>query len=143
MPSLPTPSARPLRALAVLLLVLALGLSAAAPGALAAELGGNNALSELTESNSESTTTTTAKTATTSESSGSSTTEVVVLALAVALILMSVIAWVIIRDARKRAPVDEEDVDAREARAAHDQSIRLQKRRAKAKAARAQRKRTR
>ena len=56
---------------------------------------------------------------------------------------MSVIAYVIVRDARRRAPVDDEDVDAKEARAAHDQSVRLQKRRAKAKAARAQRKRTR
>ncbi len=44
------------------------------------------------------------------------------------VILMSAIAYVIIRDARRRAPVDDEDVDAREARAAHDQSVRLQKR---------------
>ena len=43
----------------MLVLVLALGLSAAPPGALAAEIGGSNALSELTEGGSEGRTTTT------------------------------------------------------------------------------------
>ena len=51
------------------------------------------------------------------------------------------VRFVIVRDARRVAPANEADVI--EARSAHDTAVRLRKRRAKAKAARQQRKRNR
>ena len=123
---------------------LALGAAGAAP-APAAGVGANNAFSELaTGGGSEAQTATTskaAKTSTTETSSTSNSKSLILGALAAAVVLLSGIAFVIIRDARKVAPAP--DLDAIEARAGHDASVRLAKRRAKAKAARQQRKRTR
>jgi hypothetical protein len=63
----------------------------------------------------------------------------VVAAIAAGL-LLSVIAFVIVRDARRIAPVTEAELSGRSAR---DQAARMRQRRAKAKAARRQRKRNR
>ena len=65
----------------------------------------------------------------------------ILLAGAAAALLLAGIAFVIVRDARRFAPAN--DADVIEARSAHDTAVRLRKRRAKAKAARQQRKRNR
>jgi hypothetical protein len=119
-------------------------LAAAAPGsALAAGLGGSNSLNELTGGAPETQTATTATTAKTStESSSGSTSRTLILgALGVAVVLLSGIVFVIVRDVRRVAPAG--DADLIEARASQDAAVRLRKRRAKAKAARRQRKRNR
>ena len=82
---------------------------------------------------------TTAKTTSTEPVSNSK--SVIVLALVAAVLLLIAIAFVIVRDARRHAP--EGDPQLTEAGAAHDATVRLRKRRAKAKAARQQRKRNR
>ena len=58
-----------------------------------------------------------------------------------AVALLVAIAYVIVRDARRMAPAG--DPQVAEARSAHDSAATLRKRRAKAKAARQQRKRNR
>ena len=60
---------------------------------------------------------------------------------AAAIALLGAIAFVVLRDARRAAPVA--DPDFVEGRPAHDPSVQMRKRRAKAKAARRQRKRNR
>jgi uncharacterized protein HemX len=119
--------------------LLALGSAAAhAPAAMSAGL--SNPLGELSER--ESTTTPTKTTATTTESSSSSNSStVVVLALLAAGALLVGIAFVIVRDARRVAPVT--DAELGEGGSARDSAARLRRRRAKAKAARQQRKRNR
>jgi hypothetical protein len=126
--------------------VLSLGAVVALAGASgapvqAAGLNGSGALNELTEGQTEETktATTAAKTSTTSQSGVSGT--VLVLALAAAVVVLSGVAFVIVRDARRVAPAN--DADIAEARSEHDSAVRLRKRRAKAKAARQQRKRNR
>lgn len=123
--------------------VLALA-CAGAPAALAAGTSEGNALSELTkeEPTSSSTTATTATTSTeakTSEPSNSSRT--ILIATAVAVVFLCGIAFVIVRDARRVAPAG--DADLIEERAGRDTAVMMRKRRAKAKAARQQRKRNR
>jgi hypothetical protein len=111
------------------------------PAALAAGLGAGGALSELTEGSSEETTTaTTAATSTTSSESGNSK-SVILPAIIIGLLLLMGIAFVIVRDARNVAPAAEgELVEGSTAR--HSEAA-LRKRRAKAKAARRQRRRNR
>ena len=136
-PQFPCKRAATLCLCAVLALTLA---GANAPVAISAGLAGGNALSELTQGGQETTTTATTATAAKTESSSNSST-VVVLALVAAVALLVGIAYVIIRDARRVAPVPEGQlVDGNPAR---DSAARLQQRRAKAKAARRQRKRNR
>ncbi len=108
-----------------------------APAALAAGLGAGGALSELTEGSSEETTT-----ATTSTSSDSGKLSSVVLpAVVIGALLLMGIAFVIVRDARRVAPATEgELVEGSTPR--HSEAA-LRKRRAKAKAARRQRRRNR
>lgn len=121
--------------------VLALTLAGAnAPAAMsAASLGGNSALSELTEGGTTATTQTTATNAAATESTNSKGT--IIIALVAAAVLLIGIAFVIVRDARRVAPLaDGQLVDSRPA---HDSAATLRKRRAKAKAARRQRKRNR
>jgi hypothetical protein len=115
--------------------------SAHAPTAMSAGL--NNPLGELTERESAAaaarkTTATTA--ATTTESSSNSST-VVILALLAAGALLVAIAFVIVRDARRVAPVT--DAELASGASPGDSAARLRRRRAKAKAARQQRKRNR
>jgi hypothetical protein len=85
----------------------------------------------------------TPKTASTTSrtSQATNTNGVLLLGLGAAVVVLAGVAFVIVRDARRVAPADETDVI--EARSAHDSAVRLQKRRAKAKAARQQRKRNR
>jgi hypothetical protein len=110
--------------------------------ALAASLETGGALSQLTEGGQEETTkTSTTKTTSTSSSSNTNSKSVILLVGAAAALLLAGIAFVIVRDARRVAPASETDVI--EARTAHDTAVKLRKRRAKAKAARQQRKRNR
>lgn len=120
-------------------IVLAVALS---PQAFAANLGGS-AFGELTGGAQSQPTPTTqtvapARTATTASTNSKT---VVLLALVAAIALLSVIAFVIVRDARKVAPAI--DTDLLEARSSHEAAVQLRRRRAKAKAARQQRKRNR
>ncbi|HWX96931.1 MAG TPA: hypothetical protein VNZ01_08765 [Solirubrobacteraceae bacterium] len=112
-----------------------------APAALSATSTNGNAFGELTEGQSEP-----AKTATTSPSSSHSTEAtnshtVIILALVAAVLLLVAIAFVIARDARKVAPAGDPELTA--GIASRDWAARQRKRRAKAKAARQQRKRNR
>jgi hypothetical protein len=127
-------------ACAVLLLALtgpAASTALAAGGSVSSE-GAFNQLSEAATKESTQTQKT-ETTATTEPTSNSKKTIVIALAAAVALLIG--IAFVIVRDARRMAPAG--DPQLVEARTAHDHAATLRKRRAKAKAARRQRKRTR
>jgi hypothetical protein len=133
--------------------VLTSGL-AFAPAALAATsssgtAGSSGSFGELTKGGQESSTASTpAKTSTTSESStttsssNSTSSSVLILALVAAGALLGGIAFVILRDARRVAPVGDGDVGGM-GRSGHDPGAMMRKRRAKAKAARRQRKRNR
>jgi beta-lactamase regulating signal transducer with metallopeptidase domain len=122
---------------AVLTLSLAI---ASAPAAIAAtSLGGGSALSELTEGQTTAPTQTTATTSATEATTNSKT--VIILALVAAIALLIGIAFVIVRDARRVAPVTEAQLG--EGGSARDSAAKLQRRRAKAKAARRHRKRNR
>jgi|HubBroStandDraft_2_1064218.scaffolds.fasta_scaffold154094_2 hypothetical protein len=121
-------------------LVLSSGITT--PARAATAVGGGNAFSELTQGGQETTPTTTATTATTetSTTSSSNSSKVILLALVAAVALLVGIAFVIVRDARRVAPVEDGVVTGGSAR---DTAAQMRKRRAKAKAARRQRKRTR
>ncbi len=110
---------------------------------MSASLETGGALSELTQGGQEETNTSTTRTTSTTGTSSSNTNSksVILLALAAAALLLAGIAFVIVRDARRVAPASEADVI--EARSAHDTAVKMRKRRAKAKAARQQRKRNR
>jgi hypothetical protein len=137
------PSRRPFRPVNTRTLACALCVAAllclsgaSAPAGFAASLGGGNALSELTEGGASETT----ETATTSESEPHNSKSLLLLGGGAAVLLLMTVAFVIVRDARRVAPVgDGEIVDAvpRRSEAA------MRRRRAKAKAARQQRKRNR
>jgi beta-lactamase regulating signal transducer with metallopeptidase domain len=124
-----------------LLLTLAV-CALSSPAALAASPTGGNAFNELTEGHSEATKTATTSTAShvSSESTTNSQT-VIILALVAAVLLLVGIAFVIARDARKVAPAGDPELTA--GMASRDWAGRQRKRRAKAKAARQQRKRNR
>lgn len=119
-----------------------------APASIAAAAGGSgSAFSELTESSKTSSTASTpATTSTTSESStttsNSSSSTVLILALVAAAVLIGGIAFAILRDARRMAPVADGRVSGM-GRPSRDPAVMMRKRRAKAKAARRQRKRNR
>jgi hypothetical protein len=122
--------------------LLAVGIAGAAvPEAVAASLNNGGALNQLTEGEAEETKTSTTSTTGTS---GVETTNSHTLILGVsgaAIVLLSGIAFVIVRDARRVAPATEQEMI--QGSSASDTAARLQKRRAKAKAARKQRKRNR
>jgi ABC-type Fe3+ transport system permease subunit len=104
--------------------------------------GSGNSFSELTngasQEESSTQTKTTSRTSNTTNTGTPSTSRTLVLAaIAAAVLLLSGIALVIVRDARRVAPAS--DPDLVEARAGHDAAVRLRKRRAQAKAARKQR----
>jgi hypothetical protein len=119
--------------------LLALG---CAPAAVAAGLNGNKAFGELATPSAQTPTTTTATTrnASNTESTSSSRTLILVVAGA-AVLLLTGIGFVIVRDARRVAPATE--ADALGGRSGRDNTARHAKRRAQAKAARQQRKRNR
>ncbi len=129
----------PLVACTLVLLSLACAL---APAALAVGGSGESgAFNELSQGGSQEATTTQKTETTGSTGSTSNSKKTVVIALGAAIALLLAIAFVIVRDARRVAPAT--DPQVAEARSAHDSAAALRKRRAKAKAARRQRKRTR
>lgn len=120
-----------------------------APVAVAASAASGNSFSELTRGGKEASTgTTPTRTATTKASTASTATAnsntsgVLVLGLAAAGALIAGIAFMILRDARRMAPILDGQMTAEE-RSARDVAAMMRKRRAKAKAARRQRKRNR
>ncbi|HYM54484.1 MAG TPA: hypothetical protein VES97_03920 [Solirubrobacteraceae bacterium] len=129
-------------------LVLALACSIA-PAAFSAKSGEGSAFGELTKGQSETTTPTPApatptkgRTTTnevTTEATNSRT--LIILGIVAAVLLLSAIVFVIARDARRMAPAGDPDLIERSS--AREQAVKLQKRRAKAKAARRQRRRNR
>jgi hypothetical protein len=120
---------------------LAAGGAPASPsgGAAASEGNAFNELSSGAQQPESTQTQTTETKGSTGQTSNSKKT--VVIALGSAIILLIAIASVIVRDARKVAPAG--DGPLAEARAARDTAAMLRRRRAKAKAARQQRKRNR
>ena len=134
-----TPSRRAFLIAALALAVL-VGVWALAPVALAGSL--NNELAEKVQQQEAETpsTTTTTTTSSTSESGGSNTKTLVIVASAAGVVL-AVIAFVIVRDARRVAPVTETQFG--ETALARHSAARLRRRRARAKAARKQRRRNR
>ncbi|MHB8532386.1 MAG: hypothetical protein ACYDC2_06670 [Solirubrobacteraceae bacterium] len=119
--------------------------SAFAPPVRAANVEGGSAFSELAQKAQEepakSETSTTARTASKEEVHNDNKTLLLGLGAAVALLLA--VAFVIVRDARRAAPAGAEDVYERERRKGRDTAVKQANRRAKAKAARAQRRRNR
>jgi hypothetical protein len=115
----------------------------AAPDAMSAGLGGGNSLGELAQQPETPTTpkTATSTTATETTNSDSNSRLMLILGVCAAVVLLGGIAFVIVRDARRVAPVG--DADALERGSARDSAAQLRRRRAKAKAARQQRKRNR
>ena len=126
----------------ILLAVGVCGLSFA-PGARAAGAVGGSSLQELAENGEETNTATTSTTSTAAtESSTTNDQKTILIAIVAAVVLLSGIAFVITRDARRVAPATDADLES--ARAGNrDPAVMLRKRRAKAKAARQQRKRNR
>ena len=111
----------------------------AAPATTFAALGGSSAFSELTEGQTQTETTPTQTTATgTTTESASKSGGVLVIAGAAALLLLGGIAFLIMRDARSVAPAG--DGLLGKGGSGHDTAAMMRKRRAKAKAARRQRK---
>jgi hypothetical protein len=122
------------------------GLMGAVPVALAVTGGGGSSFTELTKGGNETTTAAakpkTVSTATESAtSSGGISSSVLLLTVGAAVVLIGGIAFVILRDARSVAPVGDGPLHG--GRSGRDPAVTLRKRRAKAKAARRQRKRTR
>ena len=119
--------------------ILALALALAAPATTLAALGGSSAFSELTEGQTQTETTATQTTATgTTAESTSNSSGVLLIAGAAALLLLGGIAFLIMRDARSVAPAG--DGLLGKGGSGHDTAAMMRKRRAKAKAARRQRK---
>jgi len=131
---------RPLAALVVALALLCVG----APNALAVGSLGGSSLSqeaeqELPKSSSESE----SANKETKEAETSNSNSTLLIGIIVAVVLLAGIGMVIVRDARRRAPVTDAELDAAVARSSHDNAEHLRRRRAKAKAAKKQRKRNR
>lgn len=122
-------------------LMLLMGLLAAwtAPAALALE--GSSLQQELESTKAEETKTTeTSSTGSSSSESGNSH-KTILIAAGAAVVLLCGIAFVIVRDARRVAPATEGDIAG--VRSGRDTAVMMRRRRAKAKAARQQRKRNR
>ncbi len=128
--------------LCALCLTALLGFAAVTPAAsVAANIGGGGALSELTEGAPEETKTSTTSTTSTSTSEPTNSHTVILLVVAAAIVLLSGIAFAIVRDARRVAPATDQEMI--QGSSASETAARLRKRREKAKAARRQRKRNR
>jgi hypothetical protein len=127
------------RRLAPLCLISAsLALALSAPAASRAAVGGSGAFSELTEGQTETTPTQTTATTATTTTSSSNSSGVLLIAGAAAVLLLGGIAFLIMRDARSVAPAG--DGLLGKGGSGHDTAAMMRKRRAKAKAARRQRK---
>lgn len=116
---------------------------AGSPGTPKATPEGSNgsAFNELSQGGQETTPTTQTETTAPTTTSTSNSKKTVLIIIGVAVVLLSGIGYVIVRDARRMAPAG--DPQVAEARTARDSAATLRKRRAKAKAARRQRKRNR
>jgi hypothetical protein len=129
-------------ALVVLLTVSFGGISATA-NAISSVEGGNsfNELSQKAQQQEPTKTTQTTETAVVKKKETGTSRTTIFIGIVAAIVLLLAIAYVIVRDARKRAPAEDPgDLEARENR---DLALHQRKRRAKAKAARQQRKRNR
>jgi len=114
-----------------------------AAGAQAESSLGGSSLTEQAESQAQNST---AKTTTTSRESSNNTSNsntTILIGTIVAVAILIGIGYVIVRDARRRAPVTDAELDAEETRLRHDRSEEMRRRRAKAKAAKQQRKKNR
>jgi hypothetical protein len=112
-----------------------------APAAMSATVGGGNAFNELTQGQTETTKTAPTTTTTSAPVETSNSQKVIILATVAAVLLLVGIAFAIARDARKVAPAG--DPQMAEGVASREWAAKQARRRAKAKAARQQRKRTR
>lgn len=133
-----------LRARVCLLAATALlaGGALSAPQAGAASVEGGNAFNELSQKAQEETTSTATRTKTaSSEGETRNSNKTIFIGIGAAIVLLLGIGFVIVRDARRVAPAGAEDMA--EASAARDTAVRHRNRRAKAKAARSQRKKNR
>jgi hypothetical protein len=127
------------RRLAYLCLCAILALLIVAPATTLAAVGGSGAFSELTEGQtSTETTPTTTTTSATTETTSSNSSGVLLIAAGAAVLLLGGIAFLIVRDARSVAPAG--DGLLGKGGSGHDTAAMMRKRRAKAKAARRQRK---
>jgi hypothetical protein len=107
-----------------------------------ASLGSGNSFNELTKgAEAETTTTPTATTPANSSSSTSNAGSLLFVGSGIAIVLLGAIAFVIVRDARRVAPATEAKLAESGSRGTS--AARMQRRRARAKAARQQRKRNR
>jgi ABC-type Fe3+ transport system permease subunit len=131
------------RAAALLtVLLLACGALLAPAGALAAESLEPNSFNELSEKASQETTPTeTTSTTKTEESESHNSSKTILIAGGAAVVLIAVIGFVIVRDARRVAPAGAEELS--EGNRGRDPAVRHRNRRAKSKAARQQRKKNR
>jgi len=118
-----------------------LTLSVAVPGSALAVLESGGSLQQRVESEPETTSTPTTTVPTSSSSTSGNSHTTILLAMGAAVLLLSGIAFVIVRDARRVAPATEAELDG--GRGPRDTAVMMRKRRAKAKAARQQRKRNR
>ncbi len=130
----------------MLVLVLTLSCAGTAGTALAAAgsvEGGSsfNELSRQAQESEQTTSTSTEKTTETGAKEVKNSDKTLLIGFAAAVVLILAIAYVIMRDARRRAPAGDADPAELEARVNHDVLLRQRRRRAKAKAARQQRKR--
>jgi hypothetical protein len=126
------------RRLACIFLCAILAPALVVPASAPAALGSGSSFSELTEAQTETTPTETTTTTTTSAASTSNSKGTILLAGAAALLLLGGIAFLIVRDARSVAPAG--DGLLGKGGSGHDTAAMMRKRRAKAKAARRQRK---
>jgi hypothetical protein len=126
------------RRLAYLCLCAILALFIAAPATTLAAVGGSGAFSELTEGQTSTETTTPTTTSATTETTPSNSSGVLLIAGGAAVLLLGGIAFLIVRDARSVAPAG--DGLLGKGGSGHDTAAMMRKRRAKAKAARRQRK---
>jgi hypothetical protein len=118
------------------------GGAAIAPVAIAANVEGGNSFSELSrKAQEEEATTSTATTTATTQTEAKNSNTTLFIGIGAAIVLLVAIAAVIVRDARRVAPAGA--LEMAEASSARDPAVRRRNRRAKAKAARAQRKKNR
>jgi hypothetical protein len=136
---------RPLCSLRAFALVLLATLSLAgmsSPAIAVTSVEGGSAFNELSQKAQEQETTKSTETQTvTAPKETRNSKSTIAIGIGAAIVLLLAIAGVIIRDAHRRAPAD--DPADIEARVNHDLAMQQRKRRAKAKAARQQRKRNR
>ena len=125
------------------LALLACALLAPGGAAAAGSVEGGNAFNELSQKAQEEEPASTATTSTTKTSEGEThnSSKTILLAFVAAGVLLAAIGFVIVRDARRVAPAGPDDVG--EGRRGSDPAVRHRKRRAKARAARQQRKKNR